>query len=114
MWIIWKLNKPSTRGLSSLRSSDSGALVNIIEQRVQIAFGEERVSVKHRVCWVTLFRGRLTRLTRFRVCVNHGATLVFKTTFGEDRGAKAAADDGSKTVGIMALTLCERGYVRRD
>jgi hypothetical protein len=79
--------------------------VNIIEHRVQIAFVDDSVSVKHRVCWVTLFRGRFTRLTLFRVAVNHGATLVFRTTFGEDRGAKAAADDGSKTVGIM--TLCE-------
>lgn len=66
-----------------------------------MAFGEESVSVRHRVCWVTLFKGRLTRLTRFKVAVNHGATLVVNTTFGEDRGAKAAADDGSKTVGIM-------------
>jgi hypothetical protein len=75
--------------------------VNIIEHRVQIAFGDESVSVKHLVCWVTLFKGRLTRLTRFSVAVNHGATFEVKTTFGEDRGAKAAADEGSKTVGIM-------------
>lgn len=70
-----------------------------------MAFVDDSVSVKHRVCWVTLFRGRFTRLTRFKVAVNQGATLVFRTTFGEDRGAKAAAEDGSKTVGIM--TLCE-------
>lgn len=76
-----------------------------------MAFGDDSVSVRQRVCWVTLFRGRLTRLTRFSVAVNQGATFLFNTTFGEDRGAKAAAEDGSKTVGIM--TLCEEGYVRR-
>lgn len=78
-----------------------------------MAFGEDSVSVRHRVCWVTLFRGRLTRLTRLSVAVSHGATFLFNTTFGEDRGAKAAAEDGSKTVGIMTLALCEKGYVRR-
>jgi hypothetical protein len=40
-------------------------------------------------------------LTRFRVAVSHGSIREFNTTFGEDRGAKAAADDGSKTTGIM-------------
>lgn len=70
-----------------------------------MAFFDESVSVRHRVCWVTLFKGRLTLLTRFRVAVNQGSTLVFNTTFGDDRGAKAAAEDGSNTVGIM--TLCE-------
>lgn len=72
-----------------------------MEHRVQIALGDDRVSVRHRVCWVTLFRGRLTRLTRFRAAVSHGSTLVFRTTLGDDRGAKAAADEGSRTVGIM-------------
>jgi hypothetical protein len=76
-------------------------LGNIIEQSVQIAFGEESVSVRHLVCCDTLLRGRLTRLTRFRVAVSHGSIREFNTTFGEDRGAKAAADDGSKTTGIM-------------
>lgn len=71
-----------------------------MEHRVQIAFGEDKVSVRHFVCCVTLFKGRLTRLTRFNVAVSHGSILVFNTTFGEDRGAKAAADDGSRTVGI--------------
>lgn len=68
-----------------------------------MAFWDDNVSVKQRVCWVTLFRGRLTRLTRLRVAVSHGATFLFKTTLGEDRGAKAAAEDGSRTVGIMTL-----------
>jgi hypothetical protein len=40
-------------------------------------------------------------LTRFKVAVSHGSILAFSTTFGEDRGAKAAADEGSKTVGII-------------
>jgi hypothetical protein len=74
-----------------------------MEHNVQIAFDDDSVSVRHRVCWVTLFSGRLTRLTRFKVAVNHGATFLFSTTFGDDLGAKAAADDGSKTVGIMTL-----------
>lgn len=68
-----------------------------------MALVDDRVSVRHRVCWVTLFSGRLTRLTRLRAAVSHGSTLRFKTTFGDDRGAKAAADEGSKTVGIMIL-----------
>jgi hypothetical protein len=68
-----------------------------------MALGEDKVSVRHLVCCVTLFRGRLTRLTRFKVAVSHGSILVFNTTFGEDRGAKAAADDGSRTVGITTL-----------
>jgi hypothetical protein len=68
-----------------------------------MAFFDESVSVRHRVCWVTLFKGRLTRLTRFRVAVNQGSILVFNTTFGDERGANAAAEDGSKTVGIMTL-----------
>jgi hypothetical protein len=73
----------------------------MIEQSVQIAFDDESVSVRHLVCWATLFRGRLTRLTRFRVAVNHGSTREFSTTLGDDLGAKAAADAGNKTVGIM-------------
>ena len=99
-----------------MRNSDSGALGNIIEHNVQIAFGDDRISVKQRVCWRTLFRGRLTRLTRLRVAVNHGATFLFKTTLGEDRGANAAAEDGSMTVGIMTLVVKKRdtfGVLRR-
>lgn len=66
-----------------------------------MAFGDERVSVRHLVCCATLFRGLFTLLTLFRVAVSHGSTFVFSTTFGDDRGAKAAAEAGSKTVGIM-------------
>lgn len=90
-------------GLSSFLSSDSGAFGRNREHSVQIAFGDESVSVRHLVCCVTLFRGRFTRLTRFKVAVSHGSTLVLSTTFGEDRGANAAADEGSKTVGIITL-----------
>lgn len=66
-----------------------------------MALGDDSVSVKHLVCCVTLFKGRLTRLTLFRVAVNQGSTLRLSTTFGEDRGAKAAANAGSSTVGII-------------
>lgn len=77
-----------------------------MEHNVQMALVDDSVSVRHRVCCVTLFRGRLTRLTRFKVAVSHGTTFRFSTTLGDDRGANAAADEGSKTVGIM--TLCNR------
>jgi hypothetical protein len=73
----------------------------MIEQRVQMAFVEDSVSVKHRVCWVTLFNGRLTRFTLFNVAVNQGSTLAARTTLGDDLGAKAAADAGSRILGIM-------------
>lgn len=65
-----------------------------------MALDDESVSVRHRVCCDTLFRGRLTRLTRLSVAVNHGSTLD-KTTFGFPRGANAAAEAGNNTVGIM-------------
>jgi len=38
---------------------------------------------------------------RLSVTVNHGSTLVLSTTFGADRGAKAAAEAGNNIVGIM-------------
>lgn len=66
-----------------------------------MAFVEDRVSVKHRVCWVTLFKGRLTRFTLFNVAVNQGSTLAPRTTLGDALGAKAAADAGRRTVGIL-------------
>lgn len=69
-----------------------------------MAFVDDKVSVRHLVCCPTLFRGLLTRLIRFRVAVSHGS-IRDSTTVGEDRGAKAAADDGSKTVGIMSSRL---------
>lgn len=45
---------------------------------------------------------------RFKVAVNHGSTLELRTTLGAERGAKAAADAGSRVIGIMAgvLVLC--------
>lgn len=66
-----------------------------------MAFFEDRVSVRHLVCCATLFSGRLTRLTLLRVAVNHGSALEFSTTLGDDLGANAAAEAGSRMVGIM-------------
>lgn len=80
-----------------------------MEHKVQMAFCDDRVSVRHRVCWETLFKGRLTRLTRLRAAVNQGSTLAFRTTLGEDRGAKAAAEDGSNTVGMIMILCARRG-----
>lgn len=72
-----------------------------MEVNVQMAFGEERVSVKHRWCCGTLLRGRLTLLMRLSVCVNHGSTLEPRTTLTEEaRGAKAAADAGNNCGGM--------------
>lgn len=88
-------------GLESLRSSESGALGSMIEHKVQMADGPERISVKHRKCWGTLFSGRFTRLTLFSVAVNHGSTLEFSTIFGAARGAKAAAEAGKRLIGIV-------------
>jgi hypothetical protein len=36
-----------------------------------------------------------------RVCVNHGSTLLLRTTLTVDRGAKAAAEAGSNWIGIV-------------
>ena len=85
-----------------------------MEHSVQMADGAERVSVKHRTCCGELFRGRLTRLVRFKVAVNHGSTLVLRTTVGGDRGAKAAAEAGKRAVGILwARDQDERRVGRR-
>ena len=73
----------------------------MMEQSVQIALGDDKVSVKHRVCCGTLFRGRFTRFILLRVAVSHGSTLEFRTMFGLPLGAKAAADAGNSIVGIM-------------
>jgi hypothetical protein len=80
-------------------------LGSIIEQRFQMAFADERVSVRHLVCCATLFKGRFTRFTRFKAAVSQGSIREFSTTLGDDRGAKAAADDGSKTVGIIPVDM---------
>ncbi len=66
-----------------------------------MAEGDERVSVKHRKCWETLFKGLLTRFILFNVAVNQGSTLLVRTTFGVPRGAKAAADAGSRVIGMI-------------
>jgi hypothetical protein len=72
------------------------------EHKVQIADGADRISVKHRKCWGTLFNGLLTRFIRFSVAVNQGSTLEFSTIFGVARGAKAAADAGKSVMGIAS------------
>lgn len=73
------------------------------EHSDHMADGDERVSVKHRKCCGTLFSGRFTRFILFKVAVNHGSTLVFRTTFGAARGAKAAAEAGRSIGGIGVL-----------
>ena len=67
-----------------------------------MAEGDDRVSVKHRKCWETLFKGLFTRFILFSVAVNQGSTLELRTTLGVPRGAKAAADAGSKVMGMVA------------
>ena len=71
----------------------------------QIAFFPDRVSVRHRVCCCTLFNGRFTLLTRFKVCVNQGSAFEFKTTLTVERGAKAAAEAGSSWIGMMMMMV---------
>lgn len=65
-----------------------------------MAEADERVSVRHRTCCGALFRGRF-RFVLFSVAVNHGSTLVLSTIVGGALGAKAAAEAGNKTVGIV-------------
>ena len=91
-----------------------------MEHKVQMADGAERISVRHRKCWGTLFSGRFTRLTRFNVAVNQGSTLEFSTMFGVARGAKAAAEAGKRVIGIVT-SFAEEGsgaevgiYQRKD
>ena len=60
-----------------------------------MADGDESVSVKHRKCCGTLFKGLLMRFILFRVAVNHGSTLVLRTILGAERVAKAAAEAGN-------------------
>lgn len=84
------------RGLESFRSSASGALGIMRDVRVHIAVADDNVSVKHLWCCGTLLRGRLMRLMRFSVCVNHGSTFELKTTLTEEAlGANAAAEAGN-------------------
>ena len=91
-------------GLESFRSSESGALGSVMEHNVHIADGDDRVSVRHLKCCGTLFNGLLIRLILFSVAVSQGSTLVLRTTLGDDRGANAAADAGSSTVGMMMVS----------
>jgi len=80
----------------------------MIEQRVHMAEGDDKVSVRQRKCCGTLFNGRLIRFILFRVAVNHGSTFVFRTTFGGDRGANAAADAGNNIVGMtVIIEICD-------
>lgn len=66
-----------------------------------MAFGDDNVSVKHLWCCGTLLRGRLMRLIRFSVCVNHGSTFELNTTLTEEaRGANAAAEAGNNWGGM--------------
>ena len=88
-----------------------------MEQRDQMALVFERVSVRHRVCCWTLFNGRLTRLTLFKVWVSHGSALELRTTLTVPRGAKAAAEAGSNEMGMVngrCVGLSRRWYVCVD
>jgi hypothetical protein len=68
----------------------------MMDVRVQIALGDDNVSVRHLWCCGTLLRGRFMRFIRFKVCVNHGSTFELRTTLTEAAlGAKAAAEAGS-------------------
>jgi hypothetical protein len=61
-----------------------------------MAFGDDKVSVRHLWCCGTLLSGRLILLMRLSVCVSQGSTLEPRTTLTEEaRGAKAAADAGN-------------------
>jgi hypothetical protein len=80
----------------------------MMEHNDHMALGDDKVSVRHLVCCMTLFKGLLTLLVLFNVTVNHGSALVFRTTLGADRGAKAAADAGNRFIGIM-IVVCGGG-----
>lgn len=73
--------------------------------KVQIADGDDRVSVRHRKCCGTLLSGRLTRFILLRVAVSHGSTLLLRTMFGVPRGAKAAAEAGRSVIGMSSTWM---------
>lgn len=73
------------------------------EHRDHMALGEDSVSVRHLVCWGTLFNGRLILLILFKVAVNQGSTLLLRTTLTVPRAAKACAEAGSNMAGIMRV-----------
>jgi hypothetical protein len=79
-----------------------------MEQSDHIALDFERISVRNPVCCCTLFNERLTVLTLFSVCVNHGSTWEASTTLTFDLGVKAAAEVGSNEIGIVC------GWYLRD
>jgi len=79
------------------------------EHNDHMAFGDDRISVRHLVCCGTLFNGRLILLILFKTAVNQGSTLLLKTTLTVPRAAKACADAGSNTAGIMNM-CCGRKY----
>lgn len=79
-----------------------------MEQSDHIALEPERVSVRHLVCCCTLFNGRLTRLTLFKVCVNHASGFEPRTTLTVDRGAKAAAEAGNNETGMVGYVVGAR------
>lgn len=85
-----------------------------------MAAGADRVSVRHRKCWGTLFKGLFILLILFSVAVNHGSTLVFRTMLGGDRGAKAAAEAGNNVIGIAKMfqtrtcVICDRSWNRYE
>jgi hypothetical protein len=66
-----------------------------------MAFGEDNVSVRQRVCCGTLLRGRFIRFILLSVAVNQGSTLELNTMLHVDLWAKAAAEAGNSIVGIM-------------
>jgi hypothetical protein len=75
----------------------------MMEVKVQMAFDDDKVSVRHRWCWGTLLSGRFTLLMRLSVCVSHGSTFEPRTTLTDDAlGAKAAAEAGNSWTGIAA------------
>ena len=80
-----------------------------------MAVGAESVSVRHLWCCVTLFNGRFILFIRLRVAVSHGSTFELSTTFGEPRGAKAAAEAGSRVIGMAEgfLELEENRITRK-
>jgi hypothetical protein len=86
----------------------------MMEHNDHIAFGDDRVSVRHRVCWGTLFNGRLILLILLRVAVSQGSTLVLRTTLHVDLGAKAAAEAGNSFIGIMEYVLAKDGFDRQN
>ena len=73
--------------------------------KVQIADGDDSVSVRHRKCCGTLFSGRLTLLILLRVAVSQGSTLLLRTMFGVPRGAKAAAEAGRSVMGMSSTWM---------